>query len=218
MAGFSFGVRFGFFGFVGFGIGGVCRAMSTARSKRSQSSDFSLASFLSGEFMAAPKDDKKQNELFDDIWNLDHEPSIAVALGNMVVAWAHAEAGLSLALASISGMEPNMAILGFYRIPTFESRVKVIRAISAEWEPKKLDKDAILECVDRLGKLSKTRNHWVHGIWSKSRVSGKTVTFDLRAPDGPSTRQKPVKAADIETHVATVQKVAKRLHALLPPT
>jgi len=66
---------------------------------------------------------------FDDIDNLDHAPELASALGNLVVAWATAETAICFAFARISGMSANQTMMGFYRIPTFESRVKTTMAL-----------------------------------------------------------------------------------------
>ena len=66
---------------------------------------------------------------FHALTDLSHDPKLAEALGNMVIAWAYAEESLIGALSRISGMSLNKAQAGFYRIPTFESRIKFIRAL-----------------------------------------------------------------------------------------
>jgi len=102
---------------------------------------------------------------FHALTDLSHDPKLAEALGNMVIAWAYAEESLIGALSRISGMSLNKAQAGFYRIPTFESRIKFIRALITEWNTKEFNTAAIDTAIDKLSHLSSARNHWVHGCW-----------------------------------------------------
>jgi len=68
-----------------------------------------------------------------DIDCMDHDPDLAHALWNMIVAWSRAETSLVNTFATISGMHFNIATIAYYRIPTFEARVKVIQAMLTEW-------------------------------------------------------------------------------------
>lgn len=70
---------------------------------------------------------------YHDLSNLNHDRSLAAALGDMVVAWAEAESVLCATLARVTGMNINMCTMGYYRIPTFESRRKYLEALMAEW-------------------------------------------------------------------------------------
>ena len=53
--------------------------------------------------------------------DLSHDPKLAEALGNMVVAWAYAEETLIFSLARVADINLNMALAGLHRLPTFES-------------------------------------------------------------------------------------------------
>src|SRR5690242_5604305 len=107
---------------------------------------------------------------YDDLHNLDNDQALARALGNMVIAWANAETALVFAFSAVADITVNMAIMGYYRVPTFESRVKALRAMIEEWKSSKYDKVAIDHAIEKLSKLSKTRNDWVHGVWAENRV------------------------------------------------
>ncbi len=139
--------------------------------------------------------------------HLGKHPDIANALGNMVVVWANAETSLLSALARVSGMSLNMALAGYYRIPTFEARAKFILALVAEWKTDEASKEAMSTAVEKLAKLASTRNHWFHGDWSISDdPKADVVIFDQRAvPESPQ-RRKPVKANDIIQHCVAVAK------------
>ncbi len=152
---------------------------------------------------------------FVDIDNLDHDQDLAVALGNLVIAWAKAETVMVGAFALVCGMSIDHAHFGYYRIPTFDARVKVIRALLAEWETKEHNPANIADAVANLSRLSKARNNWVHAVWSKDRVSNETVLFDFRAAAGKG-RMKPVKAPDITNHLYAVRLRTKELAKLLP--
>lgn len=152
--------------------------------------------------------------LFDDIDNLDGDDGIAIQLGNMVVVWAAAETAQSMTLAVVSGMNYQMAMTSYYRIPTFEARNKFIRSLVENWlsPPTKYDASAIHKTLEKINSLASSRNHWIHGIWSRNQATKAPVVFQLRAPEGE--RLKPVKAADIKNHNDAVRERTKQLHSL----
>lgn len=151
---------------------------------------------------------------YHDLSNLDHDPKLAISLGNMVVAWARAESAFCCLLSRITGMKINMCILGYYRIPTFEARRKFIQALMVEWQTERFDKVAIAKEVDGLSDLSLTRNDWVHGVWCTNHAKTETVIFDFRRPEG-SGRRKPVNSGAVKNHVDAVNKRTETLHALV---
>jgi hypothetical protein len=146
--------------------------------------------------------------------DLDHDPALAAALGNMVVAWAHAETVLLGTLARVSGSRLNMIQAGYYRIPTFEARVKFLQGLITEWNTEKFDKSVISAAIDKLSKLASTRNHWIHGDWCLIVHTKETVIYDQRAALG-SPRCKPVKAADVASHCEAVIRRASDLNSLI---
>lgn len=152
---------------------------------------------------------------FYTLHDLSHDPELAAALGNMVIAWAHAEHILVSALSRISGIRLNMSLAGYYRIPTFESRVKFILALIPDWETDKFDKDAIAKAIEKLSKLAATRNHWLHGDWCTNKDRTLTVIFNHRVPLDSSERRKPVKEADVKNHCEAVNGRANTLFNLI---
>ena len=151
-----------------------------------------------------------------DIDNLDHDPKLAEALGNMVVAWARAETALVQVFSLVAGVHFNMATVACARIPTFESRTKVIRAMLKEWNvtsdrPKDLDR-----AITKLSGLSRTRNTLIHGIWCREKESGKTVLFDLRSEEGTPGRRRLPSAHDVANHSAAVRKRTEEIERLVP--
>ncbi|MEF2074955.1 hypothetical protein [Consotaella aegiceratis] len=144
-------------------------------------------------------------EPYTDIDSFDRDPEIATALGNMVVAWATAETALMFAMCAICEISTDMAHFGFYRIPTFEARVKFLQGMIPAWSTTQYDKDEISRTIDRISRLSATRNNWVHGVWSKHRSTDEVVVFNFRAKEG-SGRIKPVKAQDINHHAMTLRQ------------
>jgi len=152
---------------------------------------------------------------FHALTDLSHDPKLAEALGNMVIAWAYAEESLIGALSRISGMSLNKAQAGFYRIPTFESRIKFIRALITEWNTKEFNTAAIDTAIDKLSHLSSARNHWVHGCWLATDDYSELYVFDMRADAESDARRKPVKAADVRNHNQAVLLRADALRALI---
>jgi hypothetical protein len=152
-----------------------------------------------------------------DIDNLNHDPKLAEALGNMVVAWARAETQLANVFACIMVTHFNLATAAFYRIPSFEARTKVLLAILEKWENPTHDAAEIAAQITGLQRLAKTRNHWVHGVWcSEGDDRGNTVVFDFRAPDDSERRRTPVKAAAVTNHLGAVRDRIEMLNRLVP--
>ena len=147
--------------------------------------------------------------------NLDHDPSLAQALGNMVVVWAYTDTVLFSTISRVTGIGLNMAMTGYHRIPTFEARVKFILALLSEWKTDKFDREAISTAIEKISHLAGTRNHWVHGDWCANREKTEVVIFDHRSAPDTSGRRKPVKAADIKNHYEAVQKRAAALAELI---
>jgi hypothetical protein len=147
--------------------------------------------------------------------DLSHDSKLAEALGNMVVAWAHAEIRLFSTFARITGIGLNMAMESSARIPTFESRTKFLLALLQEWETDEFDKEAIAAAVEGLVKLAKTRNHWVHGDWCAPKDKSATVVFDHRTEPNSPRRRKPVKAHDVMNHCEAVRTRAAELAKLI---
>jgi hypothetical protein len=147
--------------------------------------------------------------------SLMHDPQLAAALGDMVIAWAAAETILITTLTQILGSNLNLIQVGYYRIPTFESRVKFINALIDKWEPKDFNKPAIKRAVTKLSKLASARNHWIHGNWCASEDFSEIVVFDYRSASDSPNRRKPVKAADVENHTNAVRLRAYELMHLV---
>ena len=83
------------------------------------------------------------------------------------------------------------------------------------WKPQKYDRGAIDKAISKLSKLARTRNDWVHGVWSENRVTGDIVIFDFRAPE-ENGRRKPVTASAVLNHISAVKDRTKALRDLLP--
>lgn len=177
-----------------------------ARSKRDHASGINSTSFgLTNLAMTK----------FSALKDLSCDPKLAEALGNMVVIWAFAEEQLIATLARVTNTSLNMAMTGYYRIPTFEARIKFIRALITEWRPDRFDKAEIDRQIDKLSHLAGTRNHWVHSVWLTDDAKTEIILIDPRADIDGAQRSKPVKAADVTNHVEAVRKRAETLNTLL---
>ena len=139
---------------------------------------------------------------YEDIWDLDHDPDLAEALGNLLIVWAAAESRLVWVLSLVFQMDVNRAVEAYHRIPTFDSRTKVIRSLLATWKTKKYKPNEIAKVVAALSRLSKTRNAWVHGTWVKAEDGSSTAIINFR--DKPMERGKTIKVADVDNHLEAV--------------
>jgi hypothetical protein len=160
--------------------------------------------------------------MYYDLSDLDHDPKLATALGNMVVVWAFAEATLVGALSRITGLHINQAMKGYYRIPTFEARVKFLQAILVDWKDSGFDKAAIEHEITAINRLAAVRNEWVHGVWCCNIDKSEVVIFNFRkepdkenAPQPKTGRRKIVKSNEVKIHVAAVKARAKQLEKLI---
>lgn len=152
-----------------------------------------------------------------DLDNLNHDPKIAEALGNMVVAWARAETQLANVFASVMRVHFNLAMAAYYRISSFEARAKMLLGIVERQENPQRSATEIAAQITALVRLAKTRNHWIHGVWCNEQNNpADTVIFDFRAPDDSDRRTKPIKAADVMNHVEAVRERIAALNQLAP--
>lgn len=163
---------------------------------------------------------KPTRERFIFIDDLRNYPELAQALGDMVVAWSNAERAILDTLQEALGISSQAAHAMYFRIPTFESRVKVLQAILAQWKPDyssdpevvcPQDPKELSHIVGKLSRLSVTRNGWIHGRWAFSTRNGSLAIIDYREEPGSPAHRRPVKAADIRNHVAAVHKWATLL-------
>lgn len=138
----------------------------------------------------------------------------------MVVAWGSAEQALVHVFCQITGLTFVKATTGFFKIPTFEARVNVLRALVGEWDPPSwVDKKAVDAQIDGLSSLAAARNRWIHSTWSlgssEAGKTGETVTFSYRYRSDHKDRRHPVKAADVLNHVRAVRERRSALYDLL---
>lgn len=152
---------------------------------------------------------------FDDIWDLDHDQELAEALGNLIVAWAAAESRMVWVFSRVCQLDINRANEVYHQMPTFDSRIKVLRALLVRWRTKKYRVAEITKTLATLSRLSKTRNGWVHGHWMKAEDSDRTVVVNFRSFD-QETRGKVVKVNDVLHHIEAVRDQIERLCELVP--
>lgn len=148
---------------------------------------------------------------FDEIWDLDHDPDLAEALGNLLIVWSAAESRLTWVVSVACEMEINRATDMYHRIPTFDSRTKVIQALLANWETKKYKPAEIAKVVTRLSRLSKTRNEWVHGSWMKQE--DQDLTGVVQRARGPAFSLNPLGWRGGEMVRSTLQGHGDQDHA-----
>jgi hypothetical protein len=152
---------------------------------------------------------------FGGLRDLKHDPELANALGNMVVIWSNAEQALMNLLHKMTGTPHPMATAAYYKIPTFEARVKALRAMICEWETEKFDRKAIDKTVLKLNYLSQTRNRFVHWTYLVQNGSGETFLCNYRKASGDPDRIIPINAANVRNHVEAVERRTVTLWTLL---
>ena len=153
--------------------------------------------------------------MYSSLRTLEHDPDLAAALGNMIIAWAYAEEALIGATARILSSGLNLVQAGYYAMPTVDARINFTRELITEWDcPRDFDKDAIDSEIEKLGKLTSARNHWIYGLWCATEDRSETVIFDHRRQD-PAKRREPIKASDVENHTMAVLARADDLDILI---
>lgn len=153
--------------------------------------------------------------MYTNLRNLEQNPALAQALGNMVVAWSNAERALQTVLVTITDLSWSMATAGYFNIPTFESRVRFLLALAENSQSEKYDRRAIVIKISKLRDLAQKRNFWVHNFWGGTLTGRETVLFNFRAASGTSGRRTPVKAADVINHYKAVNRHTDELMDLL---
>lgn len=151
---------------------------------------------------------------FIALHNLDHDPELAKALGDMAVAWSSAEFALQIILSKATGVKWPMIDDIYYLCPTFESRTKMIRAAVNSWSTTTYDKASLTDAINRLAKLATTRNRLVHARWVVSMDRKRSYIMDMRKPLWE--RRKQITANAVNEHVKAVRGVSEEIHRLTP--
>lgn len=139
-------------------------------------------------------------------------PTLATALGDMMLAWTEAEHAQSLAFAVMLNTSLYKATRLYQKLPNFRSRTQALFAL-IELHP---EFDSIRPSVSGLSSLSKTRNDWVHGNFIQSwetpdDIRAINLDENLESPK----RSKPIKAADIHNHAEAVRVRATALETTI---
>lgn len=156
--------------------------------------------------------EEKEIRVYRSAKNLDHDVDLAAAIGNMVVAWAFAEMALVQSLARISGLRANVALMAYHRIPTINSRMQFILALSEDWEAGEFNKAQIRSDIEGLAGLNETRNKLVHGNWVVDSAFCETAIFNYRASLKSGNRKMVVKINDVKNHNSAVLQRSDRLY------
>ena len=152
--------------------------------------------------------------IYIEMDDLSHDPQIATALGNLIVAWSGAEMMLGICMSQVFNVEENMALDSFFLIPTFESRTKFLSMAIVGWEnPKKIDKEKLTAIIDRYSTLSAQRNSWVHNSWCKHHKTDRTVVVSHRKRQD---RVKIINAHSITQHNKAVIEQTRLLSDIFP--
>ena len=149
-----------------------------------------------------------------DLADLDHDPEIAKALGNLVVVWARTESALSFVLSEVMEINPNKAQIIFHRIPGFQGKINFIKTLIEQSDYGYDRKGKLLSSVSLFEKLALQRNHWIHGIWCVNEGRHETSLFHFRGK--AEAQRTPVKAKDIIDHITAVQGEIEKIRVLLP--
>lgn len=152
-----------------------------------------------------------------DLDNLDHDPQLAQALGNMVVAWARAETALIKILSLVTNLHYNEAAAAYYAMPTFESRTRALLSISEEIHSNRPINgyDDIVRDTLSLRDLSSTRNEWVHAVWVSEHGSRLVKTFNMK--EGKHKRRaKQITANAVNQHIKQVKRARDSLEKWSP--
>ena len=149
--------------------------------------------------------------------DLSDDRELAAALGDMLVAWSNAEDALQNVFKLMTDMSWEMIQAGYFAIPTLRSRAEFLKSMLKEWEQDTYDADEISRQIDKLYRLAKTRNDWVHGQYAGRNFSGGTVIFDMKEERGSNKRLRNMKTSDVRSHVDAVQKRADKIRELVTP-
>lgn len=151
-----------------------------------------------------------------DLENLDHDHELAAALGHMIIAWARAETVLVGVYATAFDVHTNTASAAYYNIPTFESRTKVLRATILERAKPLPKRDEMLSAIDKLIALSRTRNGWVHGVWTCLKEKPHvTRVFNMKVSSVARTATTVTKTS-VMNHVSAVRQTTRDLERFVP--
>ena len=153
---------------------------------------------------------------YESLVNLNHDPDLALALGNLIIVWSDVERSLVVVLHNVLGIHMDRCAEMFYSLPNFEARIRLISTLLSSWKPTNADRDEIGKKVEKLRGCAAARNGWVHGNWVITNDHKTTYVFNMREPNDSTKKRKPTHAADVRNHNSAVLKIVADLYKLLP--
>ncbi len=103
--------------------------------------------------------------------------------GRMNYMWTNTESLLIHVIAGLAKVDKDTAVIIFLTLNTTRARLDLVERLAKMPSREADERDSVLACTRELGRLSGTRNHYNHCIYSFDAESGSPQTILMRIAD-----------------------------------
>lgn len=143
--------------------------------------------------------------IYRPIQSAEDHPSLATAIGDVILAWTEAESIQVAMLAAMLNVPHHKGSQLYHQIPNFRARTKTLYAMATVTE----GFDELTPFIARFSRLSKTRNEIVHGAFIQEWGGTELRRVRLDEPIGSKNRSIITKPNDIKQHADAVRGVVR---------
>lgn len=145
------------------------------------------------------------------MYAIDNHEDHLTLLGKLLARWAHLERLLCKALAHLLDENYDAALAIYYAPNNLGVRIDILRATIKQVMPEGKPHDGMLHILERIERLSRARNKYVHSMPFSEDGAKTPYLLDIR-----TTREKVVDfnqypISNLEDHIRLVEEVSSRL-------
>lgn len=143
--------------------------------------------------------------------DLDHNQNIASALAKTIILWSLVEThlkGLFIFLTGIGFVETDGI---FVNITGLHSKIQILKTLVSRTALTERQKKTIISALNKVSRLAKTRNKYVHHTWWLDEDRKRIVLMNSKFKPGEKGYLTNVNAGNITTHNKAVQRCSNAL-------
>ena len=141
-------------------------------------------------------------------------------IGATVMAWSDLEYKLIALLAKLAQCPSYVAGILFYSQSSLKSQLGTIRNLATLNTASADDREAIIEALDKLSKLSKVRNKFVHSVYTLSydpkrrKPKFEVVSSSFQSSISEIIKREKVNVSSMRDHIKTVSLMSFQINHL----
>lgn len=134
----------------------------------------------------------------------DRNPEFARLLGIMLERWSFLERELAISLSHLLDGNSDAAFAIIYSMNATKVRIELVRSVARSVMPDGPEKSGLLYLLDKINKLARERNEFVHGEYAGAE-GGQLERLLLRPMNATPFELQIVSHVDLQKHISAVE-------------